>query len=164
MGFSFISRPRSFEASCHSLLMVLGGAGAKGDSGQHQHPPQPFIRKALHTTRLDEQEDEAGDTNKANGTQEDLQVVTGLADGGPWPMRTERHVIRCTKQGNGHEQCPPDRLRRAWGQKATIQRPRRPIQRAKLTHRPFSRLSTALSSPFAAGAPAARGRTLSPLR
>lgn len=117
IGFSFISSPRSFEASCHSLLMVLGGAGAKGNSELDQHPPQLFVGEVLRTTGLNEQEDEAGNTNEANGAQEDLEVVTGLADGGPWPMRTERHVIRCVKQDSSREQCQPYKMRRAWGKK-----------------------------------------------
>ena len=83
MGLSFSSRARSLLCSCHSLVIVLGGAGAAGMRprqlavASHAHRAAARVGAEL-TLAANAKEDGGGDADQADGAEEGAHALPRL--------------------------------------------------------------------------------------
>lgn len=95
IGLSFISFARSFEASCHSLVIVRGVEAIRRRNWSRDLQN----RAKRRTVSMDRIEHDSANANQPNSRQEYFQVVSRLTSRRTRPMRPKSHVISCRKKG-----------------------------------------------------------------
>lgn len=110
MGSILVSSARSFMASSHSLLMVLGGGGPGSSSDVSEYSvrggsPHGAVRRArdggsarktraVLTLAANGEEDATGGADEADRSERDFEVTAGRGYRLARTMRTERDVVR----------------------------------------------------------------------
>lgn len=97
IGSRFSSRARSFEASCHSLVMVCGGglAGDQINSGVRKRERGALCVFSGLTKGSAREEYSTSGANANQDGQYELWYTTGRMKRGTGSVRSERNVISC---------------------------------------------------------------------
>jgi hypothetical protein len=111
MGLSFSSRARSLLCSCHSLVIVLGGAGAADtrprqhiNSNTHARGSDGKKRMRL-TLAADAEEDGGGDADQADGAEEGAHALPRLHVRLARAVRAERDKVGCEARAKASACC-----------------------------------------------------------
>jgi len=93
MGSRFNSRARSFEASCHSLVMVFGGGLANGAVSTVGRKTGRVLSEPTQGSAREVQSTSCGDTDQDG--QYEFWHGTGRVEISTRPVRSEGDVVGC---------------------------------------------------------------------